>query len=513
MLGSQIDSIRKTLFLEIFGGKGSDYFWESRFLPRWLPLLLGLILGIATAALINEQAWQYLIPLVLLVPAAILFNRYPFIAIILWLLFTQFFIEPGSPSGRFIFWILHRAIIPLALVIVLVSSGLRASRKKMTQLGHADLAVFTFLLITFINLLILNPDVNQGLIKLYDLIFVPLCMYWLVRLIAPNEVDLKRLVPVILVLVLSQSIIGLMQWFIPASLPPQWIGTEGARTTGTTGNPAVYTTILLFGSLIMFQYAMQTQSRWIRNLLMPIIGLALACVFFSFSRGSWLGGLFVIVGLLFVYPVVVFRSTIIFFIIMVILSSSILAAQMSHAIERLNTERTANDRIVQNYATFQMIATKPFFGWGWGNYDRYDRQFHNRVSDNIANISKDQSSHNTYLSMIAELGMLTFAIYYLPLLWWFWYSLKIWHRLPREGFWARQLLAMFWLLMIHIAVVSSFIDMVRFNLYGTTIYWLVLGLIGTMVQKYLKADEVGMPKWAVASQAKPRLNATTLPKT
>jgi hypothetical protein len=53
--------------------------------------------------------------------------------------------------------------------------------------------------------------------------------------------------------------------------------------------------------------------------------------------------------------------------------------------------------------------------------------------------------------------------------------------LPRQGFWSVSLLALLWLLILDHFIVSNFMDMIRFNWFGTTIYWMALALIATLV--------------------------------
>jgi hypothetical protein len=114
------NQIRKSLIAEIFGGKSLGYFWEQRFLPGWLPLLLGALFGIAAAFLIANGALVFLLPLAFVVPAAIILIRYPFAAVIIWVLVFPYFVQEPFPAGRFLFWLLHRIMIPAALGIVIL---------------------------------------------------------------------------------------------------------------------------------------------------------------------------------------------------------------------------------------------------------------------------------------------------------------------------------------------------------------------------------------------------------
>lgn len=483
---------------EIFGTNGWGYFWEARFLPRWLPLLLGLSLGLATAFLIARQQWHYAIPLALAIPVAILFNRYPFVGIFLWLLITPYFLNEPTAAGRFIYWIAHRATIPTALGVTILSGWLMPDHKKNIKLGRAELVMLIFLGVALVNIFLFSVNPKQSTIRLYDRVFIPFCAYWLIRLVAPEEKDLKRLLWVAFVTVIAQAAIGIISWFAPYVLPSKWLGLEGARTVGTLRNVAVYTSTILFASLILFQYAMTSRSPGRRRILLAVFGLGLYCIFMSFSRASWLGEVVVLLALLFVYPKTMLRFTIVLAILSFILSGTVLAGQVAWSYERLTGEsaqRSAESRVTGNNASISMFKAKPFFGWGYDNYDRAKRPFLKRVG----NIQVYQAtSHNTYLTILAELGLAGLLPYLFPVGWWLLLTLRIWPRLPKNGFTgSRTMLLILWLVILHMAIVTNFMDMVRPHPFGTTIWWITLGFIANLVHTHLEPGDKSPPEGAV----------------
>jgi O-antigen ligase len=490
---SRFSLIRKSIFTEIFGDRDAAYFWDAQFLPGWLPVILGVVLGIGSAVLIVNGLWHFLFPLVLAIPAAILFIRYPFVAVLIWILVFPFFVREPSAAGRFIYWVLHRAMIPAALGSVILSDWLEIRKREPVRFGRAELAMLLFLLLVLTNIVLLTPDPAQEFIRFYDRLFIPFCMYWLVRLAAPTEKDLKRLVWVGFITVLAQSLLGIIGWFAPQMLLPQWLGRAGERTVGTFGNPAVYTSTLLFLSLLLFQYGMQSKSRWIRLVSLFTLSLTFFCVFLSFSRGSWLGGLLVLVGLMFVYPKVVLRLTFAGLVLMLILGSTVLSDQIAFAYQRLFVTESAEGRVLGAASAIRMVEEKPWLGWGFGAYDLYDEEFKTR----LGNITvRETSSHNTYLLILVEMGLISLLFYMFPVVWWLMLSRKVWGRLPENGFWSWRLLAVLWLLMLDHFTVGSFMEMIQSNLFGTTIWWLALALIANLVYPYLKLGDIGVPRWA-----------------
>ena len=152
-----------------------------------------------------------------------------------------------------------------------------------------------------------------------------------------------------------------------------------------------------------------------------------------------------------------------------------LAEYSTFAEERLLTETTAEGRVIGGAASFRMIEEKPIFGWGYGNHELYDEKFRDRVLGLVD--GSEQSSHNTYLLIAAEMGIPGLILYFLPTGLLFYMTVKRWRYLPDKAIWSRPLVAMLWLLIVDHALVGLFTDMIQSNFFNTTIWWMALGLI------------------------------------
>jgi O-antigen ligase len=479
----------------ISAGSGRS-FWNERFVPDWLPALLGLAFGVAAGVLIVTGRLVFLIPLACIVPATVLFLRYPFAAVLIWSLVFPFVVENPDAGGRLVFTLVHRLLVPAALGIAILSDWLRVRKHEPVRFGRAELVMLCFLLVIAGNIVLLTPNIPmvKQFTRFYDRLFVPFCIYWLIRLVAPGERDFQRLAWVAVVVVLTQVVIGLMGWFTPGLLPEYWLNREGQRTVGTLGNPAVYTSTLLFFGMIALRYAIVTRAALTRVLFIGIFGLAYIGVFFSFSRGSWLGGLLVWAGLMALYPKLFRRLTSAAVVLALIAGATLLSSVLTFADTRLQDADTAQGRILGAATQINMIETRPFFGWGYYSYDIYDEQFKQRVG-NIA-VRDDQTSHNQFLLIVAEMGVVGLVLYIFPAVWWLRLSTKMMRRLPEEGFGSWRLVAMLWLLLLHHFVVNNFMEMIESYLFGTAIWWMALGLIGALLYPYLRPSDIGAPKWA-----------------
>lgn len=459
----------------------TDRFADRSIIPGIIALILGLILCIAAAETAVNVGIIFVIPFLVVVPAAVILARYPLSAVMIWMLFFPFVARGTSGYMVPIYYAVHRGMIVATLAVVIVKSWMAESKRPKIRFGLAEFVMVIAVLWSIGSIYILGQSHLGNMVDLYDRILVPYCMYWLIRLSAPTAEDLKRLLPAAFITMMAQAAIGLASWFTPGILPKQWLGEAGQRVVGTFKNPAVYTTTVMFLGLLLFQYFYNSKSAWRRTFGILILGLAFVCDLISFSRGSWVGGGLVLLGLTIVYPRLMLRFEIIVLMLGIALGTTVLTHEIDFAIQRLNDAETVQSRLLTGAKSLGMIEQKPLFGWGFGNYDRYDDAFRITTINPASIKESDHTSHNTFFTVAAEQGIPAVVWYLFPTLWWFLTTLAVWKRLPASGFWSRTLLVLLWLLILDHLAVSSFMDMIRFNLFGTTIYWMALGLIANFV--------------------------------
>jgi len=453
----------------------------------WLPLLGGVAAGIGVAALMTSENWVLLAPLVLALPAILLFIRYPLVAIMIWLLAFPFLVELQGAGPRYLYWILHRAMIPVVLGLVVLTRG-RSRHRQPVRFGLPELFMLFFLLYVVANILVLGKTRIPSLIHVYDRLFVPFCMYALVRLLAPSPADMLRLMPVAFVSLLVQCGVSFLSWFKPDVLPEYWL--HPGRTTGSLGSPAIYTGVLMFFTLLLLQYAVDSQKRWLRSIVFLAVLLGFFGVFFSFSRGSWVGGLLVLIGLIRLYPRTMLRAAVVVAVVLVLAGSVFLQQEFSWASQRLENQKTAEDRIIIFVAGASMAAARPLFGWGYDNYNSNVARFTQNVGDIY--YDKTHSSHNSTMTILAELGLVGFVLSVLPVALWLRRSLKIRRLMPQTGFAGWPFLALLWLCLLNLFAVSCFSDIVSTaNPAGLALFWMTLGFVGSLVDPYF---ERGQPR-------------------
>jgi O-antigen ligase len=467
--------------------------WETYVLPIGLPLLLGLGMGILLAFLIVNQLWYLVFGLLLLSPVVVLLSAYPFAGLIVWILIMPFLQTTPNTTYRYVYWMIHRALPPITLGALAFAHLFKVrERYRSLKLGRAELAVAIYLGWAVANVFWHHSSPLAYLYLLYDRVFVPICLYWIVRLAMPRERGLKRLIPVACLIALFECIVGVLGWYAPQLLPQDWLRYQGARTTGTLAYPHAYTTTLIFLIFFLFQDAMNRKPGGIRSVLVFVFGLGAICVFLSFSRGSWLGGVVAAIGLLVVYPKKMAGMVVVLLVLMIILGSGALSDTMAFARQRMNSEDTAEDRLVIWNAGLRMAAAKPLWGWGFGDYVRYAWRFQTRVHNTVR--TSRYASHNSYIAIAAETGLPALFLFVFPMLWWLTLSFRVWPRMPATGFWSRNLLVVFWLAILNHVVVNMFSDM-RHSTYGMGMWWIALGFVANMVSVYLQSEDVKLPEW------------------
>lgn len=460
------------------------------------PVISGLLFlsalapSILAAYLVVNGTWHLALVALLAVPGVILLHRYPWGGLIVWLLLGPFLLHTPTSAERQLYWIIHRAVPPLTVSIVVISSALQISRRKLPRLGLLELAMAGYLVTSFFSIWLFSDQPMAMSYLLYDRVFIPMCLYLIVRFTIQDGESARRLLPAAVFLAISQSIIGILSWYLPQWLPSEWLTQVGSRTIGSLVNTGVYTTTLTFSSLLVLHAGLTSKSVSFRRISILTFCLAGYSIFISFSRASWIGGIIVLVGLLFLYPRFILKTSLIVAAVILVFGGWLLTDQIQWAQARLRSEeaeRSAFSRVPVYYASYRMFQAKPFLGWGYGNFDRFDRRFQVLMAD-LPIDDKDHSSHNLYLTTIAEQGIIGLGLFLTPVIWLFILSRRAFPGMPEKGFWSRKLLVILWLVIFSHIAVNNFSNMRV--VFGLGIWWITLGLIASLIAAHPRPKSI-----------------------
>lgn len=442
-------------------------------------LVVAVVLALAVGGAAGLGQWEASVAFALAVPTAIVVINYPWAAVMIWLGVMPFLLVDGSPSTSAGVWAAHRIMIAATMVIVLTYRMLGLSRSRF-QVSTVDVFVVGFVLLGMANVLLLSNNPLRMLVAFFDTLFVPIVLFWLIRLIDPGPAEIRRLVPVVAALLLVQIAIGILSWVAPEFLPGAWLGRAGERTIGTLGGPGPYTVTLVFGALLMLHAGSGSRLNWVRWAAMLLTAAAFVAVLLSFSRGSWLGAVAAVLGLLLFFPRSILPTVGIGAAVALILAVGPFGGQFSLLDERVSDADSAESRLITNNAAVRMIATEPGLGFGYGNFERFDESFKERVADIAV---KPGSAHHAYLALAAENGLSGLALYLLPAAWLLMRSIQLRRFMPTEPFFNGALLVVLWLALLDNFIVANFMDMLHSSPWGVGLWWICLGLIQALVSR------------------------------
>jgi O-antigen ligase len=443
---------------------------------------LALFGGVVVAFLIASGRWYLAVACLLAVPAYIFIDRYPFAVVSMWIVLAPLVAVTESTSTRKLFWIVHRGL-PLATLLLLVFGALLGMRaRRLPRLGPAELLMAGYVVATLLSIAYTSVTPKASAYHLYDAVVIPMCLYLLVRLVEPDEAALRAFVPAVMFLLVTQAAIGIAAWAAPGALPSEWLGKAGARTTGSLRSPDVYGAVAVFAGLFLLASAVNERGYVRRLTPMLLFLLAIFMAFLTYSRASWLAGIFAVVGVACLARGAMAQIAVVLVPLALLLAvSGLLNSQVEFAQTRLESEQSdesALSRLPVAYASIRMFEAKPIFGFGYENFNRFDYQYQQRVG-NLVYPSKDHSSHNLYLTILAEQGLVGIVLYLGPAFWWLGRTKSRWRNLPRSGLLSRNLVGFLWFAIGAHFIVNNFSRMhVPF---GLGVYWLSLALIAAVL--------------------------------
>lgn len=463
-------------------------------------VFVGIGGGVVVAYLLTAGQWHFALALIAMVPGFVILHKYPFQTIVIWLFLGPFLLHTTSNAERQVYWIIHRGLPPLTVGVIWMSSLLRIRKRRLPRLGIPEMLMAGYVIFTILSIIFQSTTPQATFYHFYDRVISPMCLYLIIRLTTPGDQEWNWLVPIFVFIIITQSMIGTVSWVAPSLLPSKWLDKVGQRTTGTLVNPTIFTTAILFAGILGLHSILQyKRQRILSNTNIVLFLLCVFSIFISFSRGSWLAGIMVLGGVVYLYPKFMLKFSIVLVLVSTVAGGAFLPPYIEQARHRLysdQSEGSALDRLPGFLAAVRMFEAKPIAGWGYGNFDVYDKQFMGRVLD-FANDNKDHASHNWFLSTLAEQGLVGFFLYFSPFAWWALISIRNWHQLPKRGVWNRKLLLLLWLLVLSDVLLNNFMNMIIF--FGHGIWWIRLGMIANLLAgKRLKQQPDTLAKKATA---------------
>ena len=445
-----------------------------------LPFSFPIFLGIALGLLIARGDWIFALGLAALIPLAILFSARPFIGVILWLILMP--LSSALPNPELMYWVLHRILIPITLIVTFLPRFLNASSLPRFQLRLPEVGIALLTVYVPVSLLLSGSATREPIIKYLDRMMIPFCGYLIIRLSALRSRELHLLQWTALFIVASQCMIGFISQFASHLLPYAWRPHLQGYIAGSLVNPNVFACVLGFCLCLLIHTALDHKSGFVKFIFLIACVVSVVGIFLSMERAAWLAVMLVLLGFSWLYPKIIWRFLLVTAIFLIAVGEIFFPKYSRLVTDRISNQGTINDRIVVTYAMIQMIQERPVFGWGYDTLNNHIENYYRQVGAAAGNI-RFTTSHNTYLTIFTELGLVGFLLYMLPMLWLLVSSFRVWRGLNKIEPARRLMLATLWLAALNIFVISNFMDM-RFFPIGLTLWWMNLGLIANILNQH-----------------------------
>lgn len=445
----------------------------------------GILAGLLAALLLERGLWPFVLVAVFAYPVFLLLHRKPLVVLPIWLFMGPLITVTQSPAVRAVFWLVHRGLPLAALIAVLVSQTVSHRDRGLPKLGLPEVMMGGYVIVTLGSILYRSLEPLAVTYLMYDRVLAPMMLYLVIRLAEPGERELRRLIPVFAFVLIFETVVGTLSWVAPGALPSYWLNHQGSRTTGSLSEVNLYGATVLISGLFLLYGAIASRRQGKMYLGMGLFALSLFMAFFTFSRASWLAAVVVVLGLLIFRPkqigvFLLFGASILFLLV----SSGALDEQLELADRRFLSEQSTNSalsRLPVVVASVRMFNERPIIGWGYENFDRFDYQFHGSFG-NLIFPERDHASHNLWLTLLAEQGLVGFVLFTGPVFYWLVRTRRHFGRLPDAGYMSKTLVVVSWLGIVALVVVNNF---TRMQLpFGFGLFWISLGLIASTVHRF-----------------------------
>ncbi|MEX1039563.1 MAG: O-antigen ligase family protein [Pirellulaceae bacterium] len=285
--------------------------------------------------------------------------------------------------------------------------------------------------------------VVQHLINGY---LIPLAIYIVARNLRYDERQTNWMLGGMVAFGVYLAIIGILEGtgqyglVFPRYIADPELGLHFGRARGPMVQSVSYGVYVCGTMLCVWLLALRLppQSRWLVFSLLPLF---FAAIFFTKTRTVWLGGGLSLLAMVFLTMTGRARSVVIAGMVLVGVSGVIYKMDSILGLQRegtvTDTRRSVDMRASFTYVSLQMFYDKPLTGHGFSQFKKEKLPYlSDRNVDLLLESIRAYDHHNTYLSILTDLGLLGFIPFMAMYAWW---GLTTW-RLARRAAepWARH---------------------------------------------------------------------------
>jgi O-antigen ligase len=219
----------------------------------------------------------------------------------------------------------------------------------------------------------------------------------------------------------SSSIVGAMaiaEHYTSWNLWGQHYGDHPARVVATLAQPAVLGAFVGVGVVVATTVLVWDGPEKLRRLSVVTLAATLPALYFTYTRGPILATFAVVVVLIVARPRMrlVAAGVAATAALVVALNWGQISGSSLYRTRGPGETVNVRTRLVLSEASLHLAAQRPILGWGYGQFDTVK----NSESFNTGTLPSkqlyDYTSHDTYLTILVELGAVGLALFLLPLI-------------------------------------------------------------------------------------------------
>ncbi len=269
---------------------------------------------------------------------------------------------------------------------------------------------------------------------------------------------------------------GIEMWLYPNGRTYIWDDVIGSRAVGEFYNP------MIFGGIVVLSFSilLYTRGSNLNSKIRWIIGVACRwAIVMTFTRAVWLSFAAVLLLLIFLNRGRLPRIVSIVFGVFVLLTALVWIAPdtWNSITDRLTEQSNVTGR--QNLAllSVQMFLAKPLFGWGAGTFDATHSGSEMDIASHTLRLT-GSVSHNSFLLMLADRGLVVFLPYMAAILYLVYRSIRLYRNDDKVV--RRVAMSIVWAGSIIYFVMANLIQ-VEFFPYFMAMFWVLLGVADGLV--------------------------------
>jgi len=463
---------------------------NSLFIPLGSLMLLSLALALA----ILITPFNFLVMQVILLGGLFLFYllcRDITNAVIIWLLcllfvmFFKFSIGADMPNLSLdrVIWFLI-----MAYYLFHVITGKISLSHRLTEIFMFILFLLGAISIIKTRGLAFSRENLDTYSKLFNTYMVPFSIFLIAKDFINQEYKIRKLFIFLSIVLLYLSLTAVFEHFrltafvFPRDIMNANIGIHFGRARGPFLQAAINGTVL--GMLSVTNLYMSTNVRWpYRIFFIAIAVISPIAVLFTYTRASWIAAALSLLFMLIVAHKI--RRHIVFSILALLL---IIVSMYSKIVDvdevslRSSDLSPVYDRVNLYHTYMVMFAERPFFGFGFDNFNSYSHEYFSRIRNNNPYNIRIPEIHDTFSGTLVELGVAGLLILIAIFVSIFRNSLVLFRSLKGQGFMGRGIVVTFWALGIVYLVNAFTVDMKYFQ-FQNAIFYMMAGIIAGLYQR------------------------------